>query len=329
MTETFNADRRRLQRVISKESFISKFWNWPSTWSGPVANRIPIEAGIHRFFPRSPHIIEYLGFHVNKRLRMVRHYTAFAELGDLSSLYENHEPCVSAVDEHGVALPGLSSIPVVAIICMFQAMAAGACLMAHGAVPDDEGRWPRDQAPVWMHSIIHRDIKPLNYFLSSSGTFVTWPSLPIVALGDFGNAIDEADPLFALSLHEMGTFFWSAPEQLSNAPATHPVAATTNVYQIGLTILCLMHLKTPSVQAKYGIDDRPFPGFSNDSIFYPQELINIAEDCVQMDPADRPTPVGLYKSIRDLATGYPDPSSKTTPWRKYNQQSDDILFHSH
>lgn len=287
-----------------------------------------MEAGLHRLFPRDPHIIEFLGFHVSKQLRMVRIYTAFAELGDLASFYDNHERRANAVDEHGVALPP-PSIPVVAIIYMFQAMAAGACLMAHGAVPDDEGHWPGDQPPVWDHSIIHRDIKPLNYFISSSESPVVWPKLPIVALGDFGNAIDEADPLFAQSVHELGTPGWMAPEQFPNVPAACPVSPKTNVYQIGLTVLQLMHLKNPRVQAKHGINDRPFPGFSNDSLFYPQELINIAEDCIQMDPADRPTPVGLYKSIRDLATGYPDPSSKTTPWRKYQQKSNDNPFTSY
>lgn len=275
-------------------------------------------------FPRNPHIIEYLGFHVNKQLRMVRHYTVFAELGDLSSLYDNHAIRVNARDEHGVALPP-PSIPAVAIICMFQAMAAGACMMAHGAVPDDEGRWPGDQPPDWRHSIIHRDIKPLNYFLSSSESPLVWHKLPIVALGDFGNGIDTADPAFAQSAHDMGTPRWMAPEQLPNAPSDRPVSAATNVYQIGLTILNLMHLKAASDQANYDVQDQViFPAFPNDALLYPQDLIDIAEDCVQMNPADRPTPVDLYKSVRDLATSYPDASSKTIPWRKYQQERDTV-----
>lgn len=136
-----------LQRVISKESFVGHSWNWAPLWFGPLESRIPLEAGVHRLFPRTPHIIEYLGFHVNKQLRMARHYTAFADLGDLESLYDNHKRRLKAVDEHGIALTS-PSIPVVAIIYVFQAMAAGACLMAHGAVPDDQGSGPAISLPL-------------------------------------------------------------------------------------------------------------------------------------------------------------------------------------
>lgn len=310
----FNADCGRLQRMISKESLITEYWNSPYFWSGPVASRMPIEAAMHRLLPRNPHVIQYLGFHVSKRFRMVRHYTAFAELGDLMSLYENHEARVNAVDEHGVALPP-PSIPVVAIIYMFQAMAAGACLMAHGAVPDDEGRWPGDQSPDWNYNIIHRDIKPLNYFLSSSESSVIWPKLPIVALGDFGNAVDIAGLADTHSVRGGGTPHWMAPEQFPTAPTTHAVSPATNVYQIGLTILQLMSLKIPEFEAALGYDRSPFPGFSDN--FYPQDLIDIAEDCIHMLPSDRPTPVELYHNIRDLASSYPDKSNKATPWRKY------------
>lgn len=324
----FNADWERLQRVISKETFLSAHWNSAPFWSGPVANRVPIEAGLHNMLPRNPHIIEYLGFHVNKQLRMVRHYTAFAELGDLSSIYENHKPRVNAVDEHGVALPP-PSIPVVAIIYMFQAMAAGACVMAYGRVPDDEGRWPANQPPPWNRSIIHRDIKPANYFLSSSESSVIWPKIPIVALGDFGNAIDRADPAFARSRHDNGTPNWMAPEQSAEPPGPYTVFPETNVYQIGLTILHLMHLEHPAGQAEYGYEQDIYPRFPTPPLLYPQDLINLTERCIAMNPAQRPKPVNLYKAIRDLATSYPDASSKTIPWRKYTQKRETLRsFHA-
>lgn len=314
--------------MISKESLLGKYWNSPYFWSGPLASRMPIEAAMHRLLPRNPHVIEYLGFHVSKQLRIVRHYTVFAELGDLMSLYENHKARVNAVDEHGVALPP-PSIPVVAIIYMFQAMAAGACLMAHGAVPDDEGNWPGGQSPAWNYNIIHRDIKPLNYFLSSSESSVRWPKLPIVALGDFGNAVDIAGLADTHSVRGGGTPHWMAPEQFLTAPAIHAVSPATNVYQIGLTILQLMYLKIPAAEVAFGHDKSPFPGFSDDETFYPQDLINIAEDCIQMLPANRPTPVDLYRSIRGLASSYPDKSDKVTPWRKYQQKRKTIQsFHA-
>lgn len=240
----------RLQRVISKESFIGQRWSSPYLWSGQVSSRFPIEAALHRLLPRSPHIIEYLGFHVNKQLRMVRHYTAFAELGDLGSLFDNHTRLRNNTDENGHTMPP-PSIPVVAIIYIFQAMAAGACIMTHGAVPDDQGRWPDNQPPEWSHSIIHRDIKPSNYFISSSQSSTTWPKLPIAALGDFGNAFDANDSTVAWVSHNMGTPYWMAPEQLPNERTAYEVSPATNVYQIGLAVLQLMHLQRPRSQADY------------------------------------------------------------------------------
>jgi len=316
-----------IQRLISKESFVGEFWNSAPSWSGPVARRIPVEAGIHRLLPRNPHIIEYLGFHVNKQLRMVRHYTTFADSGDLMSLACNHVTPGRAVDEHGKFLPRAVDangnaipplpIPVVAVVYIFQAMAAGACLMAHGEVPDDEGRLPDNQSPAWNHDIIHRDIKPANYFLSSSESSAIWPRLPIAALGDFGNAFDATSLMGARSSHAMGTKYYMAPEQVSNEGTTYTVTSATNIYQIGLTILTLMHLQVPGAEADFDHEDRvPFPGFPNGATFYPQDLIDLAEDCVQLLPRNRPKPIKLYKDIRDLATSYPNPSSKDVPWRK-------------
>lgn len=201
---------------------------------------------------------------------MVRHYTAFADLGDLESLYGNHKRRVNVVDEHGVTLPS-PSIPVVAIIYLFQAMAAGACLMAHGAVPDDRGRWPGDQPPAWAYKIIHRDIKPRNYFISSFKSSVIWPQLPIAALGDFGNAFDAVTSNGAGTSHHMGTLNYMAPEQLPNYRTTYDVSPATNVYQIGIAILQLMHLQLPSLQVDYDAEDQgsPFPGFAVDATLYP------------------------------------------------------------
>ncbi|GAB7322032.1 hypothetical protein MBLNU13_g03081t2 [Cladosporium sp. NU13] len=225
---------------------------------------------------------------------------------------------LNAADELGVALPP-PSIPVVAVIYVFQAMAAGACLMAHGEVPDDRGRWPGDQPPAWTHNIIHRDIKPRNYFISSSQSSVIWPKLPVAALGDFGNAFDAVTLWGVGSSHRMGTENYMAPEQLPNYRTTYTVTAATNVYQIGVTIIQLMHLQRPRLQADYDTEDEAsaFPGFPVNATFYPQALIDIAEDCIQPRPRDRPTPVRLYRRIRNLASGYPDESNKDIPWRKY------------
>jgi hypothetical protein len=72
--------------VVSKESFIGDRWNSPGDWYGAVNDRVPIEAGMHNLMPEHRNVIRYLGFNVQKRLKMVRIYTEFAELGDLAEL---------------------------------------------------------------------------------------------------------------------------------------------------------------------------------------------------------------------------------------------------
>lgn len=219
-------------------------WNSSDSWHGRVADRIPIEAGIHALLPRHRHIIDYLGFNVNKQLRMVRIYTTFAAVGDLQELFRNHTVMRGYGDEDGDPLEA-PPIPTVAILYIFEAMAAGACLMAHGTVPDDQGRWPADRPLPWNHNIVHRDIKPQNYFLSPSESTMVWPTLPIAALGDFGNAIDAAAPVYSTHpeyTRGMATERYMAPEKQEDAPAEHPLTSAINVYQIGLAILQLIYL---------------------------------------------------------------------------------------
>lgn len=184
--------------------------------------------------PRHRHIVEYLGFHVLKQLKMIRHYTAYAELGDLSTIFKNHAMIASLHDQDGKPLLGPVHVPIVAALCIFEAMAASVCLMAHGTLPNDRGVWPSGRgsgdAPAipWEHNIIHQDIKLPNYFLSSGPVgSKAWSGLPIAALGDFGNSIDMAEAIYSekpsLAAHEQGTPRWMAPEQLCDSELTHDV----------------------------------------------------------------------------------------------------------
>jgi len=282
---------------------------------------MPKEAGIHSLFPKHQHIIEYLGFHVNKPLRMVRLYTAFAELGDLLSLLMNHSDMRKYVDDQGRPLQA-PPIPIVAALYIFEALAAGVCLMANGTVPDDKGRW----TPPWDHNIIHRDIKAQNYFLSGSTSSGLWPKLPIAALGDFGNAFDQTDPQYANTRMDLGTDDWMAPEQLPSAPAEHSVTAATNVYQIGLVMLQVMLFESPQYQTDFAAG-RQGPIFLRATNFYPRELVDMAYSCIAILPEDRPAPLDLYVSIRDLAKSYPEDGSSQLPWRKYTWKKDCLGLH--
>jgi serine/threonine protein kinase len=308
--------------VVSKESFIGDRWNSPGDWYGAVNDRVPIEAGMHNLMPEHGNVIRYLGFNVQKRLKMVRIYTEFAELGDLAELWITHTDLSMATDQGGNPLQ--AHIPLVAILCLFEAMAAGLCLMAHGTVPQDNGLWPGglEQAPQWVHEIVHRDIKPLNYFLSSSSKSGAWPDLPVAALGDFGNAVDALDQVNILAppktLRGMGTLGFQAPEQQMNAPNNRPVTAATNVYQVGISMLQLMNLQKATYERKYDVREdmnhRIFPRPRETP--YPRQLVDLAWECISMHPETRPAPGSLYLQIRKMAMEYPDGGSHNVPLRK-------------
>lgn len=316
------------KRIVSKESFIGQLWNEPTVWHGEVNDRVPIEAGLHRLLPTHRHIIEYLGFHVNKQLRMVRLYTAFAQLGDLLQLIDNHKELERLRDENGRPLEAVSHIPNLAVLYIFEAMAAGVCLMAHGALPDDEGKWPGNggegESPQnpWEHNIIHRDIKPNNFFVSASSSNLIWPGLPVAALGDFGNGIDLADQVYTLHpdwARGLGTPRFMAPEQVERPPiphALHPITSATNVYQIGLCMLHIMTRDMPAYQPTYPDYQR---ALFDPNIHYEcdAQLKDLAWQCVEMLPSERPSAKNLYMILRQIATKYPQiAGGHGVPYRK-------------
>lgn len=291
---------------------------------------MPIEAGLHRLLPNHRHIIEYLGFHLNKRLRMVRLYTAFAQLGDLLDLIDTHKELESLQDEHERSLEAKSPVPNLAVLYIFEAMAASVCLMAHGVLPapDIKGNWPDNDGPVsWDHNIIHRDIKANNFFLSASSSNQVWPGLPVAALGDFGNAIDAADPVYAWRpswARDAGTPGYMAPEQVEQpieGAYEHSITSATNVYQIGVSMLHLMIRSRPRFQPEFGKSEAGFFKRNPDDC-YDAEMAKLAWDCAEMDPTDRPSARDLYIRLRTLARAYPNADGDhSVPYRKLNPRN--------
>lgn len=300
-----------IQRVIVKESFVNRNWNWPSYWYGNVSDRIPREAGLHRLLPTHKHIIEFLGYHVYKSLKMIRLYTAFAELGDLrEAVFDNYRR--DPQRRRGNQLR--SRVPTIAILYFFEAMAAGVCLIAHGQLPHDDGTWPTDGSRgatprrPWTHNLVHQDIKSSNYLLSKSDGSVTWPGLPVLKLCGFGNSFDISEPAYRNKSHPRnhGTPYLMAPEQVDTSRRPAILGPATNIFQIGLTILSLMSLSDPQFQPEF---DTPhnLRLFRNDDFheLYPQDIVDLAQSCYRRIPSERPTPKALYLDIRKVAMEYP------------------------
>lgn len=301
------------QRLVVKEVFLGLQWNDVDEWYGPVPNRVPIEAAMHRALPNHKHIVEFLGFGVFAGIKFIRIYTAFAELDDLHSLWNNHlrlqyygfDQRNNRIDAH---------IPTVAIAYLFEGMAAGACLMSHGLLPDDGGNWPNDGGkgdapePTWGRNIIHQDIKLSNYFLAIPTDSTVWPNLPVVKLGDFGNSVDREDPNFLAILldpQERGTDNWMAPEQINVGQEESLVCSATNVYQVGLAIMHLMSLDQASHQPNTADPEQPLFANLTYQTKYPPELVVLAEKCCERNPQLRPSPKELYMKLRRIAMEYP------------------------
>lgn len=253
---------------------------------------------------------------------MVRIYTAYGELGDLQVLVDNHARLGQVLDENGDHLDdNITQIPALVVICLCEAMAASVCLMAYGQLPDDQGRWPpgfvneSEPNPPWPHNIIHRDIKPRNYFLTECRDPTRWRGLPIAALGDFGNGFDARNP--PTETKGMGTPGHQAPEQ---EPNRFPVTSATNVFQVGLVMHELMTLSHPSHQPSFQPQrETLFPMI--DTGFYPADLAAIAQHCIRSDIGRRPSPKALYLSMRNLANGTAMDGTPRHSWCKLTWKS--------
>jgi serine/threonine protein kinase len=315
--------------MIVKEQFPGQSWNSQGIWHGPFRNRISLEGYLHGLADKGhPSVIKFLGDHVNLKLKIIRIYTEYAELGNLFTLVRNHARMQQIADENGRPLSSkFTRIPAVAVFCICEAMAASVCLMAHGQVPDDQGQWAPGCGngdgpnPPWPHNIIHQDIKSANFFLSKCKDPTTWRELPMARLGDFGNGFDARDqwwiahPKFQVG---MGTTNPQAPEQVPGSGVPGPLSSATNVFQVGLVMYELMTSSHPNQQMTLLAPKLPFPPLDNRA--YPRALVDLANECLRVAPAERPSPKDFYMRMRTMVTELPQSPqprpSHQRPWSK-------------
>ena len=166
-------------------------------------------------------------------------------------------------------------------------------------------------AEAHAHSIVHRDVKPANLFLTRGKS-----GEPVVKVLDFGLAkstsVDGADATggkFAL-----GTPYYMAPEQITGASA---VDARTDVWAIGATLYELLsgRLAFGGANAAVVFDavlrGTPAP-LSAHRADVPDALVAIVARCLTLDPA------GRFQSVRELARaldGSRNQSTAPAPWR--------------
>jgi eukaryotic-like serine/threonine-protein kinase len=218
--------------------------------AGPVT---PARAG-HDFIRAEARAVAQL---THPHVATVFDYGEFDDAGD-------RIPYVVMELLHGVSLAELSRPgpvrPDVAILVCGQV--AGALAAAH-----DRG-------------LVHRDVKPGNVMITTSGAKVFDFGI-VAAVG----AVDQTAPGQPI----LGTVAYVAPERLSGCP----VSPASDVYALGLMLYQLIthefpwHAETPRdiMDAQLFVEPRDLP----DAGTIPAEVADLYRRCVAKDPSDRPS----------------------------------------
>jgi len=132
---------------------------------------------------------------------------------------------------------------------------------------------------LYLHdrSLLHRDLKPMNIFISDRGT---------LKIGDFGMVKDVHK---ALARTTAGTQKFMAPEIFLR----EPYSLKADVWSLGVTYLEMMALKVDMLPYLEIYRNKSFHGDLEADLLtlklYDREVVNIILQCLTLDPTNRPS----------------------------------------
>ena len=163
------------------------------------------------------------------------------------------------------------------------------------------------------HGIIHRDVKPSNIFVTSSGT---------AKLIDFGLARDLDRETLTLSGHLVGTLGYMSPEQIIGKRAR--IDRRADVYSLGVTLSEAVTLRRPGESGETGHPEEPALTAGDVPSAWPREsledLTAILEKATELEPDLRYPSMGdLALDLRRFLTGEAVLARLTTRWGRWRR----------
>lgn len=137
---------------------------------------------------------------------------------------------------------------------------------------------------VHKEKLLHLDIKPANIFLRKSGQPV---------LLDFGatrKGLEQPDPL----LCQISTPGFAAPEQSEQG---QPLGPWTDLYSVGATLYACLAFDPPPPATMRQQCDRLEPAVQRWRGQYSDQLLELIDWCLQLDPTRRPPSVFALQKV--------------------------------
>ncbi|KLJ04251.1 serine/threonine-protein kinase [Streptomyces sp. KE1] len=164
-------------------------------------------------------------------------------------------------------------------------------------------------AAVHAEGVIHRDVKPANILLETTGS-----GRPHLRLSDFGISMRQGEPRLTETNYVVGTPGYFAPEQLLGAEPDF----TADLFAVGLVALYLLQGRKPDSQAL--VEHFAAHGTPSAPEGIPEPLWQVVATLLQPDPQARfRTATGARKALASAAELLPEPGTEEEPVEVFDQ----------